>query len=127
MQRYTLNFNKKKSAKAYGRALRISTKKAQYVCKYINRKKLLNAENILEDVVNGKRRLDRKVYFKASKIILELLRSAKKNAEFKGLDLRKLIVFASAHKGFTYYTPKSTQRRGRRVNTTNVQIVLRMG
>lgn len=117
----------RKSVKVYGRALRISRKNSVKVCRAINGKSLKKAKAFLNELVLKKRDLHGKYYTNISKTLLELLESAEKNAEFKGLDLEKLIVHASAHKGFTFWRPRNLKLRGTKRKMTNIQIILREG
>src|SRR3989338_2927036 len=103
MQRYSLNLKTEKSAKAYGSGLRISTKNATIVCKSINGMQLGKAKKFLERVLSEKDEINRRYYSKTTLTVLELLNSAEKNAEFKGLDTERLFVKASSHKSFTFF------------------------
>lgn len=124
MNRYALNLNPKKSARAYGRALRISTKSSTIVCRVISGKNLEKGKRLLQDLVEERRDLDGKYYTNASKGILNIVRSAEANAESKGLDPNRLIIFASAHKGFTFIRPRKLKMRRTRRKMTNIQVVL---
>jgi len=124
MNRYALNLKPKKSAKAYGRALRISTKSSTVICRAISGKNLAKGKNLLQDLISQKRDLDGKYYTNSSKEILNIVRSAEANAEFKGLDINRLVIFASAHKGFTFIRPRRLKMRRTRRKMTNIQVVL---
>jgi len=124
MNRYTLNLNPKKSAKAYGRALRISTKSSVAVCRAISRKNLEKAKKLLQDLIDKKRSVGGKYYTNASREILRLVKSAEANAESGGLDLNRLVIFASAHQGFTFMRPRRLKMRRTRRKMTNIQVVL---
>ena len=124
MNKYALNPNPKKSARAYGRALRISGKSSTIVCRAISGKNLAKGKGLLQDLIDQKRDLDGKYYTNSSKEILNIVKSAESNAEFKGLDLNRLIIFASAHKGFTFIRPRRLKMRRTRRKMTNIQIVL---
>ena len=65
-----------------------------------------------------------KYYTNASKEILHLLKSAGSNAEFKGLEAERLIVNASAHRGFRFYRPRRFKMIRQRIRSTNVQLIL---
>ena len=121
---YCLKPKPEKSAKALGVNLRVSTKNSVIVCKAIRGKTLEKGKKLLEDLIDKKRSLNGKYYTNACKEILEVLKSAEANAEFKGLDLEKLIIHASAHKGFSFWTPRRFKLRRRRKKTTNIQIIL---
>lgn len=124
MVEYTLNLNPKKSARAYGRALRISTKSSVTVCRTISGMNLLKGKRLLGDLIMEKRGLDGKYYTNASKEILNVVKSAEMNAEFRGLDTGRLVIFASAHKGFSFIRPRRLKMRRTRRKMTNIQIVL---
>jgi large subunit ribosomal protein L22 len=116
--------NEKKSAKLYGSNIDISTKDAIVLCRQINRKPLAKGRDLLGRLIEQKSSLEGKYYTKAATEMLSLLNSAEKNAEFKGLDAEKLIIFASAHKGLIYFRPRRFRLRRQRKKMTNVQIVL---
>ncbi len=64
---------------------------------------------------------------KAAKMIRKVLENAKGNAEFKGLDEKKLrIVHANAYKTLTLGRTKPKGRaKPSRINLSNVEIVVR--
>lgn len=124
MTNYALNLNPKKSARAYGRALRISTKSSTIVCRAVSGKNLVKGKILLQDLVDQKRSLEGKYYTNASKQILNVIKSAEANAEFKGLDLGRLVIFASSHKGFTFMRPRRLKMRRTKRKMTNIQVVL---
>ena len=119
-----MNLNPKKSARAYGRALRISTKGSVVVCKAVSGKNIVKGKKLLQDMIEEKRSLDGKYYTNATKHILYVIKSAESNAEFRGLDLNRLIIFASAHRGFTFMRPRRLKMRRTRRKMTNIQIDL---
>ena len=124
MLKYAFNPNPKKSARAYGRALRISTRNSVIVCRAITGMNLQKGKRLLEDLINRKRDLNGKYYTNISKELLKLLKSAESNAENKGLDVNRLIIHASAHRGFTFMRPRRLKMRGQRRKMTNIQVVL---
>jgi large subunit ribosomal protein L22 len=124
MNRYALNLNPRKSARAYGRALRISAKSSAIVCRAITGKNLEKGKGLLRDLIEQRRDLEGKYYTNASRGILDIVKSAESNAEFRGLDLKRLIIFASAHKGFTFIRPRRLKMRRTRRKMTNIQVVL---
>ncbi len=124
--RYSLQFDPKKSARVFGRALRISTKHAIAICSVISGMNLQKAKAIIRRIIEGGESLDGKYYSNAMDAMLGLLESAEANAKAKGLDVDKLIVKASATKGFTFHRPRSRRKlAGRSGKMTNVQIVVR--
>lgn len=124
MLKYALELNPKKSAKAYGRSLSISTKSSVLLCKVISGMNLVKGKSLLDDMANGRRNLDGKFYTNATKEILSVLKSAESNAEFKGLDVTRMIIYASAHQGFTFYRPRRTKMKRMEKKVTNIQVVL---
>ena len=124
MLKYAFSPKPEKSAKAYGQALRISQRNALPVCRAISGLPLEKGRKLLKDLLEKKRSLNGKYYTKTVKEILKLLESAASNAEFKGLDPKKLIIYASAHKGFTFHRPRKFKMGRQRRKVANVQIVL---
>jgi len=124
MLRYAFNVREEISAKAYGRALDISTKDSIEVCRAINGKSLKKAKTLLNDLLERKRSINGRYHDKTVKNVLAVLANAEKNAEFKGLNMDKLVVNASAHKGFVMLTPRRFKNRGERRARTHIQIVL---
>lgn len=129
---------KENMSKAVGVGLPISSKISREVCAKIRGMKLDKAKILLENVVELKKAVPYKCYnrdtphqtstgpgrfpVKASEHILQILKSAEANAQFKGLSINNLFIkHISAQKG-----PK-TIRYGRRHNKakrTNVEVVL---
>ena len=124
--KYSLQTDPKTSAKVFGRALRISTKHAIAICGAVNGKELQKSKIMLNNVIERKISLDKKFYTNASKEILSLLKSAESNAKAKSMDVNKLIVKASATRGFRFRRPRSRRTfSGQTGRMTNVQIILR--
>ncbi len=121
---YAFTPKTEKYSRAYGSGLRISTKHSTIICKKLTGMNLAKGEALLERLISEKESLDGKYYTNTSEEILDLLKSAESNAEFKGLDTEKLIIFASAHKGFTFFRPRRMKMRRDKKKITNVQIVL---
>ncbi len=124
MLKYALNPLKKNTVKIYGRGLRISGKDSKILCGKISGKQLPKAKAFLERLLAEKQSLDGKYYTKASGEILELLKSAENNVEFKGLEAERMIVSASAHTGFKFMRPRRFKMRRQQRKVTNVQVVL---
>ncbi len=124
MLKYARKANPKKSVRAYGRNLRISTKSSVIVCKAITNTSIEKARKKLQNLISEKDDLDGKYYTKCTKEILGLLNTAESNAESKGLEPEKMVVHASAHKGFSYRTPRRFKLARRTGRMTNVQVVL---
>lgn len=124
MVNYALPANPQKSVMVYGRALRISRKSSVTVCRAITGKPLDKGKALLGRLALQKESLQGRYYTNVVKELSGLLDSAAKNAEFKGLDPNKLVIHASAHKGFTFYRPRSWKRRREQRKIANIQIVL---
>ena len=139
--------DKAKTAKALGRSLKISPKHAVEICNKIRGMKVDKAEAYLEDVIEMKtavpfKRHNKKVGHKrgiegwptgrypvkAAKQILDILKNAEANAEYKGLDTENLkIMHISSHRGYIIrgWTPRAFGRASPfNTPTTHVQIVL---
>lgn len=116
----------KKTSSARADAAQISTKHAMVLCKELKKKRVDKAKALLEGLIASKRSLNGKHYTNASKKILEILKSAEANAMIKGLDTDRLFVaVAKADKGRTFIRPKSRfKSRGRRMKSTNIEIIL---
>jgi len=125
MLKYTLNLNPKKSAKAYGRGLSISAKDSKIICKKISRMNLQKGKKLLEGLSSETLSLDGKHYTSAATTILDIVKSAEKNAEFKGLDTDKLIIMASAHQAFSFFRPRRFKMRRQQRKSSHIQVVLR--
>jgi len=122
--KYTYNPDKKKSARAYGRGLRISTQSSVVVCRAISGMRLDKGKSFLEDLLEQKRNISGKYYSNATQQILNVIKSAEVNAESLGLDTENLHIHATAHKGFTFFRPRGWKRRREQAKVTNIQVVL---
>ena len=121
-----------KAAKAMGYEMPISFKHAVEICRELRGKKISEAKKFLEDVIAMRRPVPFRKYKKkvahkrgidkwyagrypqkAAKYILKVLRNLEANAEYKGLELDKLvIVHAQAQKGrvIKRYMPRAFGR-----------------
>ncbi len=121
-----------KAAKAMGYEMPISFKHAVEICRELRGKKIEEAKKILEDVIALRRPIPFKRYKKkvahksglhkwyagrypqkAARYILKVLKNLEANAEYKGLDVDKLvIVHAQAKKGrvIKRYMPRAFGR-----------------
>ncbi len=122
--KYAFNPKGKKSAKAYGNGLRVSRKSSIIVCSRITGMGLDKGRTFLMNLLLQKQSIGGKYYTNVTKEVVNLLRSAETNAEFKGLDPSKMMIHASAHKGFTFFRPRGYKRRREQRKMANVQIVL---
>ena len=124
MLKYAFDSDPKKTARAYGRALRISPRNSITVCSAVTGKPLGKGKKLLEDMVSQKRSLGGRYYTNVSKELLEMIKSAENNAESKGLNTERLFIHASAHKGFSFWRPRAFKMRGQHRKSTNIQVVL---
>ncbi|MBI1969717.1 50S ribosomal protein L22 [Candidatus Woesearchaeota archaeon] len=127
-------------ARALGRDLSISTKQSIEICNYLRKRKLQDAKQILEDVIQLKRAIPFKRFteraghkpgsmgsgkypIKASKTLLKLLQSVEANAQQKGLNTANLVItHINAHgagKAWHY-----GRRMRREMKRTHVEIVV---
>ncbi len=127
MLRYAFNPKGEKSARAYGRGLRISRKSSEILCSNITGRSLLRGRRLLSDLIARRRSLNGKYYTNAAREMLDLLGSAQANAEAKGLDPDKLSIHASAHRGFTFWRSRRFKMRRQKRKVCNLQIVLVRG
>lgn len=124
MNKYTYNPDPKKSAKVFGRGMRISQRSSNIVCSKIRGMNLGKGKTFLLNMLLQRENIGGKHYTNVTKELLRLLGSAESNAEFKGLDPFRLRIHASAHTGFTFYRPRNWKRRMEKKKITNIQIVL---
>ncbi len=111
-------------ARAAGVNMRISTKSSQVICSVIRGKPLTRSKRLLEDLAAGRRNLHGKYYSKTVRQILTLLNSCEKNAGFRGLDMDRLFVHASAHKGSHLRRRRRKGAFGTDMKSTNMEIML---
>jgi len=121
---YSRKPNPKKSAIVYGRDLRVSPKSSVTLSRALSGKSLDKGKKMLMGLIVQTRSLNGKYYTKTAGEMMRLLGSAEHNAEFKGLDPGRLMIFASAHKGFGFWRPRNWKRRREKRKMTNIQIVL---
>ncbi len=130
---------KENMSKAVGTGLPISSKHSREICAKIRGLKINTAKKFLADVISLDAAVPYKRYIKemphrkgpmaagrfpvkASKHILDILKSAEANAQFKGLSIKNLLIkHISAQKG------SKTIRYGRRQNKakrTHIEVIL---
>ncbi len=144
---YTKELDPTKTARVYGKDLRISPKHATEISREIKGMKIEVAKAYLESVMEKKKPVAFKRYnkqvghkrglvgwdagrypVKASQFILKLLKELQANAEYKGLDVARLrIVHASSYKSriLPGYIPRA-YGRGTPYNQvlTNIELVV---
>ncbi len=121
---YAHDTDPRKSARAYGRGLSISTSSTTVLCGAVSGMRLDKAKVLLQDLLDQRRSLSGKYYTNTARQVLNIIKSAESNAESKGLDTEKLHIHASAHRGFTFYRPRGWKRRREKRKSTNLQVVL---
>ena len=122
--KYAFNPKTTKFSRAYGSSLSISTKNSIRLCRKLSGMNIRKGKRFLENLLSEKQSLGGKYYTNAASEISSLLKSAETNAEFKGLDTERLIIHASAHKGFTFFRPRRMKMRRDKKKVTNIQVVL---
>ena len=140
MKGYTFReYDKEHMARAIGMALPISFKQSVEICDFIKKKKVNNAKNLLQEVIEKKVAIPFKKYKhdlghkkkigpsrypeKASKQFVKLIEDVEANAQFKGLNTSNLIItHISAHKaGKAWHFGRKSRRRMKR---TNIEIIV---
>lgn len=135
------NFNKELMARAVGRDLRVSSKQAIEICNYLRHRKLQQAKNILQRVLEQKQAIPFRKYtnglghrrgkmasgrypMKASEAFLKLLESVEANAQTKGLNTGELeIIHFCTHRA----TKPMHQGRhgGREMKSSHIEVVVK--
>ena len=115
---------KENHAKAYGRNLNISYKKAGQLCRVIRKKQLKRVKRLFNDLLEQKRSLRGKYFSKTAKEMLALIESAEKNAESKGLNTDAMVVYASAHFGTQMRRRRRKSAFGSKMKTCNLEVIL---
>ncbi len=139
---YPIETSAAKTARAGFSNRRLSWKDSVELSRFIKGMKTSKAKAFLEDVIRMKRAVPLKKFndnrghkhgigpgrypVNVSKAFLELINSAEKNAENKGLDVKSLIVqYAFANKGASFSRPRRNEFRGQIRKSANVSIILR--
>ena len=114
---------KENHAKVYRESQRVSKRNLHQICRSIKGKTVKRSKMLLEDVIDKRRSIKGKYYSNAASEMLDILNSCEKNAENIGLDIERLFVHASVHKGRT-----SHRRRrfgfGTGMKTANIEFML---
>ena len=122
--KFTRNPDPKKSARAYGRGIRVSTKSSITVCRAVSGMRLDKGKTFLQDILDQRRSISGKYYTNCTRSILDIIKSAEANAEAKGLDTESIHIFITAHTGFSFFRPRGWKRRREQAKVTNMQVVL---
>lgn len=143
---YSIKANPEITAKAIGRELDISPKASVEVCREIRGMMVEDAVKILEEIISQKRPLSFRRYNKkighrkgkkfgagrypkkTAKAVLDVLKHAQHNAEYKGLDSDNMrIVHVSSSKGMKVegYMPRAHGRSSPfNHEKTNIEVIL---
>lgn len=142
---YSLQVDEETTAKAYGRELPISPKKAREACRVLRGRSLEEAREILEGIIEKRRAVPYRRYktmvahrpglgpggypVKVARHLLKLLESAQQNAEYKGLDPDVMVIqHIVAYRGTITktYRPRAYGRSSPWFKeSTNVEVILR--
>ncbi len=143
---YSINPDPDVTAKAYGKEVDVSPKHAVEVCRFLRGKDVPRAEEILNKVIEKKMAVPFKRYkhsvshrkgkvgpgkypVKTAKMILELLKDVKANAEVKGIDPdNTYILHLSAYRGRVtqswFYRARGRSTPKRRISV-NIEIIIK--
>lgn len=138
---YPIETSAAKTSRAGFSNRRLSWKDSVEVARFIKGMKASKAKAFLEDVIRKKRAVPLKKFndnrghkhgmgpgrypVNVSLAFLELINSAEKNAENKGLNVKSLIIqYAFANKGATFNRPRRNAFRGQIRKSANASIIL---
>jgi large subunit ribosomal protein L22 len=144
MQKYSINVDQDKTARAYGYELHCSSKDSMNLAYAIRGMKTNDAEKYLNDIIKMKKALPaiyhkRKLSHqkgigsgsypqKAARYMLKILKNAENNAEYKGFDFENMkISHISTYRGriIRGIMPRAQGRAtDKNKITTNIEIVL---
>jgi len=142
--KYSLQLDPEKTARAYGRELYCSPKHCENIARAIKGMKVSEAKKFLEDVIKHKKALPLKTHKKnrphhrgvgpgaypekACRMVLEVIKNAENNAEYKGLNVENMyIAHVSAYKGreIKGFMPRAMGRATAwNEQTTNLEIII---
>lgn len=122
MIKYPVKVNKDE-VRAAGIGLPISSKKSIIICKKINKMDMEKSKRFLQNMIEGKESINGKHFTKTCARILEVLESAEKNAEFRGME-NPAIKTICAEKGSKRLRAKRRRSFGSSIKNTNIKIVL---
>lgn len=110
--------------KAAGLALPISHKSGRIVCRKLRGMKIERAERFLAGLANETEDINKKHFNKTAKYILEVLKSAKNNAEVKGIEGELRIKVAVADRAPRRMRGKRRRDFGSEMKSTHIKIIL---
>jgi large subunit ribosomal protein L22 len=131
MQKYSINVDPDKTAKAYGYELHCSPKDSMNLAYAIRGMKISEAEKYLNEIIEMKKALPA-IYHKGKishqKDMLKILKNAENNAEYKGFDFENMkISHISTYTGriIRGIMPRAQGRAtDKNKKTTNIEIIL---
>ena len=115
---------KENYARAYREAQKVSRKNLEILCRQVSKRPLSKGKKFLENMANGKIKMDGKTYDNAVLELINIIESCEKNAEHKGLNSEKLFLHASVHTGRHIRRRRRKQGYGNQIKTANVEIML---
>lgn len=132
-------YDKENMARVVGISLPISMKFSVEICNFIRGKRISEAKEMLQTVVEGKRAIPFKIFNKdlshkrkigpgrypkkASQEIIKLLESVEANAQFKGMNTSDLyIIHINAH--LASRPLRYGRKRRRKAKRTHVEIIV---
>jgi len=138
---YTIESDPKVTAKVCGKNMRMSCKSSVMVGRYIKGMTVDKAKRVLDEVTKENRAIPFTKFNDGighrsgmgpgrypvivAKNFIELLSSVQKNAEYKGFDIKKLIIKnVSATIGSRFRRPRRTSLRGQVSKSTNISIIV---
>lgn len=144
MQKYSIDVDPDRTAKAYGYELHCSQKDSENLAYALRGMKLEKAKQYLEEIIELKRPLPAVFHKnkrahqtgigpgsfpkKAAEYMLKILKNAENNAEYKGFDVENMkIIHISAYHGRTIkgIMPRAQGRAtDKNRTTTNIEIVI---
>ena len=144
---YTQDTDPETTSKAIGKEVSVSPKHCREVCKMLKGMRVEQAREYLQSVAELKTAVPYSRYKKylspkakmgparypkkAAKAVLDVIESARSNAEYKGLDADNMKVkWASAHRGKVTpgYMPRAFGRSTPwNEQTTNIEVILEEG
>jgi large subunit ribosomal protein L22 len=144
MQKYSINVDQDKTAKAYGYELHCSPKDSMNLAYAIKGMKTDEAEKFLNEIIIMKRSLPAIFHKrkrshqkgigpgsfpeKAARYMLKVLKNAENNAEYKGFDFENMKISHISTYGGRIIRGIMPRAQGRATNknkkTTNIEIIL---
>ena|SRR3989338_26595 len=112
---------KANEAKAAGTYMPVSTRNSRAVCRKINGMPVERAKAFLNELIDENIDINNKHHTNAAQYILDVLESAEKNAEFKGLEKLRIRTIA-AEEG--PHRMRRKRKGGRMMKLTHVKVVL---